>query len=366
MLEFSVSEPLLLHCGFYFFPVVSLLLLCWLGTTFCATAAGDMTLVPTYGGASQLVEIRSVSRNSFSSFFSNVLPVILATSFHFLPAPFELPKDWFPLWWTHEVFHPRYARDKSFEDSRLERVGEWVTTTIGDTRDIYVLPAEGSSSADRRKLAAEPDFAMTESGVIRRLHSRRINPDFSVKPFCLPYVVIAYRGAEPNFEQSMTLSDLASYARLTGKHLHLEGRPLVGWIKPVMPSQGTRWYEPYQFDVEPGLTLLPEGVLTTTRIARLLRETEIELGSNIDVTSAIRSSKRQGLLFDQLKSSQPVARPGRSYHEIHRGGIAIDVSNWREAKPLLERRGFLHGEPGIGELPLDPWHFVHVESMDEY
>jgi hypothetical protein len=293
-------------------------------------------------------------------YFSNVCALILLTSAGspFIPCGNYSGGFGFPLLWTDpETFHLTYTPGGSYEDSRLERVGEWMTVIMDKTRDIRVVPSpagDGKSQTPRLK----PDFLLKEDGRVVRLNNSLINPDLSVKRVSLPEVIISYEGREPNYEQSITLGDLASYARITRKRLSIQGRPLVAWLQPTHPYQGLGWFKPYQFDVRPGISLLPEGVLTITPIAKALQKCEIAMGRNIDVTSAIRTPERQRALYQELKGLQPVAPAGESYHDMDRGGIAIDVDNWNEAKPCLERHGFMQGEPGRGPLPNDPWHFT--------
>lgn len=252
-----------------------------------------------------------------------------------------------------DTFHLPYRKGASYEDSQLERVGVWVTAIANNARAIRVLP-EGMLSGSKTKSV---DFRLSADGRLVRVSNRLLNPDLTVKPLCLPEVVVAYSGNEPNFEQSLTLRDLASYARTTGKQLSMLGRPLVAWLEPQVSSRGL--FQPYQFDVEPGISLLPEGVLTITPIARALQQCEVANGFNIDVTSAIRGSEKQRSLYNELSGKQDVAAPGHSYHDKNLGGIAIDVDNWQAAMPCLEQHNVKHGDPGRGPLYNDPWHFTY-------
>ncbi|MBI1271749.1 hypothetical protein GC174_15080 [bacterium] len=311
------------------------------------------------------------SFSMFSNIFAALLTLPLSFSFS-EPALRQFP-PW-PDWRSYTVFHRRYTPAETYEDSQLERVGVFFTATAGETREIRVLPSIRSKELEISSPQPKPDFYLSSDGRLQRLRPASVKPDFPGQlTFCPNSIVIQYEGVEPNFAQSLTLMDLASYARITEKNLQIQGRPLVAWMEPPKKPQNVRyavgqkfqfppnlWFQPYQFDVLPGISLLPEGVLTPTPIARILEKAEIELGKNIDVTSAIRSPARQRLIYKELAKFQPVALPGRSFHDPARGGIAIDVDNWQEAKPLLIRSGFYHGEPGVGALPDDPWHFVYL------
>jgi hypothetical protein len=174
---------------------------------------------------------------------------------------------------------------------------------------------------------------------------------------------------DPNFEQSLTISDLASYARVTGKKLTVTGDPLVPWLLPTGQPEGKGKFQPYQFDVTKqrgiSLSLLPEGILTPTHMAQAIREAERLMGRNIDVTSAMRSYDRQLAILKEMQAKPfaertAVAAPGQSNHDLVNGAIAIDVDNWKEAKKYLEAVGFVQGDPGTGPIPGDPWHFTFV------
>ena len=84
-------------------------------------------------------------------------------------------------------------------------------------------------------------------------------------------------------------------------------------------------------------------------------------GVHIQITSAGRTYADQTRLYRQLHKHQSVALPGTSNHET---GLAIDVSNWRQAKPYLLAHGFVHGD-GNGPLRNDPWHFKYVGQKTE-
>ncbi|HEY9753901.1 MAG TPA: D-alanyl-D-alanine carboxypeptidase family protein [Oculatellaceae cyanobacterium] len=79
-------------------------------------------------------------------------------------------------------------------------------------------------------------------------------------------------------------------------------------------------------------------------------------GIHIQISSAGRTYSDQARLYHQLHKRQSVALPGTSNHET---GLAIDVINWRQAKPYLLAHGFVHGD-GHGALRNDPWHFKYI------
>jgi LAS superfamily LD-carboxypeptidase LdcB len=84
-------------------------------------------------------------------------------------------------------------------------------------------------------------------------------------------------------------------------------------------------------------------------------------GVHIQISSAGRTYADQSRLYRQLHRHSPVARPGTSNHET---GLAIDVANWRQAKPYLLAHGFVHGD-GHGPIKNDPWHFKYVGINSE-
>lgn len=80
-------------------------------------------------------------------------------------------------------------------------------------------------------------------------------------------------------------------------------------------------------------------------------------GKHIDVNQSFRTSEQQAALYDKLSAKGArVAEPGHSYHER---GLAVDVTNWKEAQPYLEKYGVVNGLKGdmghfsMGELNPD-------------
>jgi hypothetical protein len=95
----------------------------------------------------------------------------------------------------------------------------------------------------------------------------------------------------------------------------------------------------------------------TAAKAFIVAKHEAELhGVHIQISSAGRTFTDQSRLYKQLHGRSPVAVPGTSNHET---GMAIDIQNWRQAKPYLLAHGFVHGD-GSGALKNDPWHFKYV------
>jgi len=76
-------------------------------------------------------------------------------------------------------------------------------------------------------------------------------------------------------------------------------------------------------------------------------------GKGIQVNQSFRTRAEQQALFDKLsKTGARVAEPGKSFHEK---GLAIDVTNWKEAEPFLRAQGLLNN------LPDDKGHFSFGE-----
>ena len=67
---------------------------------------------------------------------------------------------------------------------------------------------------------------------------------------------------------------------------------------------------------------------------------------HIRVNYGFRSNALQYELYRKLNGSAKVAAPGLSFHET---GMAIDVSNWRDAQRFLIEAGFVGGCYGIEE-----------------
>jgi hypothetical protein len=76
-------------------------------------------------------------------------------------------------------------------------------------------------------------------------------------------------------------------------------------------------------------------------------------GKHILITYSYRSTLLQAKLYAERTPGQRVAPPGKSFHEK---GLAIDVSNWKDAQQFLHKEGFKNdladdrGHFSIGEF----------------
>lgn len=93
-------------------------------------------------------------------------------------------------------------------------------------------------------------------------------------------------------------------------------------------------------------------VATTTLLDKLKKADEDffnATGKHIDINQSFRTRQQQEKLFKELSAKGArVAPPGKSFHEK---GLAIDVSNWKEAQVYLRKYGLLN------ELSDDRGHF---------
>lgn len=72
-------------------------------------------------------------------------------------------------------------------------------------------------------------------------------------------------------------------------------------------------------------------------------------GQHLQINQDFRTKEQQQALFDRLSpQGARVAPPGTSFHEK---GLAIDVTNWKEAEPFLRAFGF------VNDLADDKGHF---------
>ena len=94
------------------------------------------------------------------------------------------------------------------------------------------------------------------------------------------------------------------------------------------------------------------------QISSKIQEADKEMfkatGMHLQINQSFRSRAQQQELFDRLsKTGGRVAPPGSSFHEK---GLAIDVTNWKEAEPFLRAVGLLNnladdkGHFSIGEF----------------
>lgn len=81
-------------------------------------------------------------------------------------------------------------------------------------------------------------------------------------------------------------------------------------------------------------------------------------GKHIEINQHYRDSAMQAKLYKDLSAKGArVAPPGKSFHEK---GLAIDVSNWKEAQPYLKKFGLVNGLKG------DMGHFSLGEMNPEF
>ena len=81
-------------------------------------------------------------------------------------------------------------------------------------------------------------------------------------------------------------------------------------------------------------------------------------GVTIEITSAYRTDTEQQQLYDSLHDTQAVAARGHSTHNLARGAIGIDISNFDAAKPFMEKNGFVWRN-----YRNDPVHFDYTASQ---
>lgn len=266
-------------------------------------------------------------------------------------------------------------------ESVEEKFGAWALVIMNDVRHIKVSPRS-------KEVLPGGELIITTDGAIERPTKKFIAKDLTPEKQGPSQIQIRYEGKALNFKQIETLQQVEKYAKFSGQSFSLPNHDLLTWsvakdlaqpqnkslnffstslehqswpLLPGVPLGQVKMPVRRQLEDSLGLARLPEGLIAPKRIAEAIRRAEIDSGFNIDVTSAIRSPAKQARLYRELKGKQDVAPPGSSYHDIGRGGIAIDVANWQRAKPYLERQGFIHGEPGRGPLWNDPWHFVFVK-----
>lgn len=244
------------------------------------------------------------------------------------------------------------------EDSKEEILGNWATEIMTYVRDIRIVSTNSPT-------APGGELRITEDGKIVRPTREFLTEDLQAQKVCPSKIQVRVEGPVMNLKQVPAILALKAYAEENGKKLHIGNLPITSGRAhearmSTSESHTGKDSSRLQNPELKGLTLLPEGIYTPNRLAGAIARAQMEAGFNIDVTSAIRSPLRQQKLYEELKGRQAVAPPGTSYHDPARGGIAIDVDNWRQAKPFLARRGFMHGEPGKGPLYNDPWHFVYI------
>ena len=90
------------------------------------------------------------------------------------------------------------------------------------------------------------------------------------------------------------------------------------------------------------------------RLAMAQAEFKRLTGKDLQINQSHRTHKEQARLYKELSAKGArVAPPGKSFHEK---GLAIDVTNWKEAEPILRKYGFKNnladdkGHFSIGEF----------------
>ncbi len=106
------------------------------------------------------------------------------------------------------------------------------------------------------------------------------------------------------------------------------------------------------------LTIGKRNVRVTTpialRLARAAKDFKAATGRDLQINQDFRTHEEQARLYKELsKKGARVAPPGHSFHEK---GLAIDVTNWKEAEPFLRKYGL------VNDLPDDRGHFSYGET----
>lgn len=117
-------------------------------------------------------------------------------------------------------------------------------------------------------------------------------------------------------------------------------------IKPVIDENGM-WVFPHHLDKDGNpVRLTPEASGAFERANKAYQQ---RFGKDIKVNSAFRSYKEQAELYELYKNRQAVAPPGKSKHNF---GNALDVKDYKDARPFLENEGFIWRNHWN-----DPWHY---------
>lgn len=138
-------------------------------------------------------------------------------------------------------------------------------------------------------------------------------------------------------------------------HKTSDGQTLLRQVDIVSPYNDDR----HRVEMESGrYTLLRaigdrrgDHVLAPAKAFQAAFDEADRAGVKIEINSSWRSYKDQTRLYKNLRGISPVAAPGTSMHEA---GLAVDVQNYREARPYLEKHGWYWPN-----LPKDPWHFEY-------
>ena len=90
------------------------------------------------------------------------------------------------------------------------------------------------------------------------------------------------------------------------------------------------------------------------RLAAADRDFFQATGQHLQVNQSYRTHDQQAKLYQELsKKGARVAPPGKSFHEH---GLAIDVTNWKEAEKYLRKYGLYN------DLSDDRSHFSYGET----
>ncbi len=90
------------------------------------------------------------------------------------------------------------------------------------------------------------------------------------------------------------------------------------------------------------------------KLARAQAEFKRITGRNLQINQSFRTHEQQARLYKELSAKGArVAPPGKSFHET---GLAIDVTNWKEAEKILRKYGFKN------DLADDKGHFSIGET----
>lgn len=125
------------------------------------------------------------------------------------------------------------------------------------------------------------------------------------------------------------------------------------------PDTGANEGVPKIIDVSLGGKSIKVDQSIGDRLAKADQEMFKATGQHIQVNQSYRSSEQQAELYRKSQTGEigRAAPPGKSFHEK---GLAVDVTNWKEAEPYLRKYGFLN------ELPDDKGHFSFGEFTQKY
>lgn len=91
-----------------------------------------------------------------------------------------------------------------------------------------------------------------------------------------------------------------------------------------------------------------------------------DTGKHIKVNQDLRSSEYQAALYEKYQSGKGgrAAPPGHSFHEK---GLALDVTNWKEAAPYLKRYGLVNGlKDDMGHFSVGEMNPDFLKALSQY